>query len=131
MIAKARERAIYDDLAVGDLLEYMAKLGHDSVDLVIAADVFVYVGKLDRVFEHCRKILRPGGLLAFSLEACRDENENFTLHTTGRYQHSKTYIDKLGQRFNFTELYFAPIHVRKEEGEPVGGYIHILERLPT
>jgi predicted TPR repeat methyltransferase len=128
MIAKARERAIYDDLVIGDLLERLKELPQDSFDLATSADVFIYVGKLDQVFENCRRILRPGGLFAFSLEAASDENHDFSLHTTGRYQHSRAYIHKLSQRFDFAEIHFAPIHVRKEKNEPVPGYIYLLSK---
>ena len=86
------------------------------------------MGKLDEVFEHCRRILRPGGMFAFSLEATPDEKKDFSLHTTGRYQHSRGYVRNLSQRFNFAELHFAPIHVRKEGNEPVPGYIYLLRR---
>jgi predicted TPR repeat methyltransferase len=128
MIKKARERAIYDRLIVGDLVERLKELPQDSSDLATAADVFVYVGKLDQVFEQCRRILHTGGLFAFSLEAASDDNNDFSLHTTGRYQHSRAYIQKLSQRFNFAEIHFAPIHVRKEKDEPVPGYIYLLSK---
>ncbi len=128
MVMKARERAIYDRLVVGDLLERLKELPQNSFDLATAADVFIYVGKLDGVFEHCRRILRPGGLFAFSLEATSDDSNDFLLHTTGRYQHSCAYIRNMSQCFNFAEMHFAPIHVRKEKNEPVPGYIYLLSK---
>lgn len=128
MLAKACERAIYDDLITGDLLMQMKGLPQDSFDLAVSADVFIYIGKLDQVFECCRNILRPGGLFAFSLEAAADDNVDFLLHTTGRYQHSRAYIRNLSQRFNFAEMHFSTIDVRKEKNEPVPGYIYLLRK---
>jgi predicted TPR repeat methyltransferase len=39
---------------------------------VTAADVFIYVGNLDRVIPEIRRVLRPGGLFAWSAEAVED-----------------------------------------------------------
>lgn len=128
MIAKARERSIYDQLVVGDLLEHLAKLEPDSFDLLTSADVFVYIGNLAPIFEQCYRILRAQGLLAFSVEAHPDEDKDFHLATTGRYQQSRAYIGKLSQRFGFSEIYFAPIQSRKEEGKPVSGYLYLLRK---
>jgi SAM-dependent methyltransferase len=41
-------------------------------DVVVAGDVFVYVGKLDAVIPAARRALRPGGVLAFSIESAED-----------------------------------------------------------
>ena len=128
MIAKARERGVYDQLVVGDVLDHMTKLEQDTFDLVTSADVFVYIGNLHPVFEHCRRILCPGGLFAFSLEALPDENRDFVLAATGRYQQSRAYIGKLSQHFGFIEVHFTPIHVRKEQDQPVNGYIYLLRK---
>lgn len=129
MIAKARERAIYDDLAVDDVADCMAKQAQGCFDLITSADVFIYIGNLQSIFEHGQRILRPGGLFAFSLEALADESREFILAPTGRYQQSRTYIDNLSRRFNFAEARFSPIKVRKEEGKPVSGYIYLLRKL--
>ena len=39
-----------------------------TYDLVLAADVFVYIGKLDEMMAEARRVLRPGGLMGFSIE---------------------------------------------------------------
>ncbi|HMC15548.1 MAG TPA: tetratricopeptide repeat protein, partial [Albitalea sp.] len=49
MLAKARERSIYDELACGEIVAWLAGQGAEY-DLVIAADVFVYIGDLALVF---------------------------------------------------------------------------------
>jgi predicted TPR repeat methyltransferase len=99
MLEKARERNIYDELLEGDLIVGLgtARDVYDLVyDLVIAADVFVYVGKLAQVFETTARALRPGGLFAFSLEA-EEGCEDFVLRPTGRYAHSAGYAGRLAQ----------------------------------
>jgi len=78
MIAKAAERACYDVAIAADLgsvLEVaVAAIGDGTrsnrllFDSVIAADTFIYVGILGKVFSQTRKILKCGGFFAFSTE---------------------------------------------------------------
>jgi len=82
MLAIARQQRghLYDALLQGDGAETLlsaSELRHrsggspstgGSVDLVLAADVFVYVGELERTMRACAHVLRVGGLLAFTVE---------------------------------------------------------------
>lgn len=126
MIEKARERSVYDQLVVGDLVETMAGFADKSVDVVAATDVFIYVGNLAPVFEQCRRILRPGGLFAFSVEAAPDDGPDFVLRPTGRYAQARRYISALGTRFGFETRLVESATVRKESGQPVAGYLCVL-----
>ena len=84
MLAIARQQRghLYDALLQGDGAETLLSLSASelrrrsrgspstggSVDLVLAADVFVYVGELERTMRACAHVLRVGGLLAFTVE---------------------------------------------------------------
>src|SRR5207302_1633468 len=68
MLAQAATRGVYDRLAAGDLLTHLGGTG-DRYHLVLAADVFVYLGDLAPVFAAARLVLRAGGWLAFTVEA--------------------------------------------------------------
>lgn len=126
MIDKARARGIYDGLHVGDITTFLA--GSDSVyDLIIAADVFVYVGELADVFAACTAALKPGGYFAFSLEAA-DDAENYRLQPTGRYAQSSRYIRGLAQAQMLQEAGFDQVVVRTTNGAPIPGYVFILRR---
>ncbi|MEO8753489.1 MAG: tetratricopeptide repeat protein, partial [Casimicrobiaceae bacterium] len=69
MLEKAQERKLYSRLVNLDLVTMMRSEAAASYDLVLAADVFVYLGKLDELAEQARRLLRPGGLFAFSVES--------------------------------------------------------------
>jgi predicted TPR repeat methyltransferase len=69
MLDKARERNLYARLEQLDLLAMMEAEPAASYDVVFAADVFVYLGKLDELVSQARRLLRPGGLFAFSVES--------------------------------------------------------------
>jgi hypothetical protein len=69
----------------------LAMLGDNEVkpscyDVVSAADVFIYVGKLDSVIPAVRKVLRANGLFAFSTEDAEDAPNIVNASPTAGYQ---------------------------------------------
>src|SRR4030067_2775794 len=95
MLARARERGLYDRLIEGDIVQVLAGQGA-SFDLVAAADVFVYIGDLEAVVARVGQGLRPGGWLTFSVEAFPEGGDR--LQPTGRYAHAPAYIEALAPR---------------------------------
>lgn len=131
MVAKARERGVYDQLEVGELGVTLLGREQKSLDLVLAADVFVYIGDLAPVFEAAARALRPKGLFAFSVEAANaEEGEGYALRQTGRYAHAQVYIDLLAQRYGFEPVSSKGMCTRLDGGQPVAGTLHVLRR-PT
>ncbi|MEJ2646755.1 MAG: methyltransferase domain-containing protein [Gammaproteobacteria bacterium] len=127
MVDRARERGLYDDLHVDDLVNVMAA-EPNAYDLVLAADVFVYIGELSDIFEACRNGLRPDGLFAFSTETLEGGNRGYALHPTGRYAHSADYLHEQAARAGFEVLSHEPAMIRKNEGAPVNGHISVLRK---
>ncbi len=68
MVAQARAKQIYDRLETGDLLGFLAGEAACGYDLVIAADVLVYIFDLAPVAAAVARILRPKGIFAFTVE---------------------------------------------------------------
>jgi predicted TPR repeat methyltransferase len=126
MVAKARDKKIYDELHVQDIMEALRKPGR-SFDLIIAADVFVYVGDLASVFQSCRTSLKAGGIFAFSVES-EEQDINYVLRQTDRYAHSAKYIRSLAGENGFQELSLDKVILRKHKDVPVEGYIFVLHR---
>ena len=56
-------------LAVAGLTSFLTSRPDQSADLVIAADVFVYLGELSAVFAQSARVLKPEGLLAFTVQS--------------------------------------------------------------
>ena len=128
MIDRARDRDIYDELIVGDLLEYLEEVHAGRFNLIVATDVFIYVGNLLPVFREASRILQPGASFAFSLEAAADENKEFVLGAAGRYQHSQAYIERLCAEYNLEISQFSETTIRKEKSQPIAGYIYLLKK---
>jgi predicted TPR repeat methyltransferase len=127
MIEIARTRGVYDELHVEDLT---ATLGRASanVDLVVAADVFIYVGALEASFHAASNALRPGGLFAFSTELC--EGDGYRLLPSSRYAHASGYIRALAQRHGFAIRDARDTVLRMDHTGPVAGMLYVLATEP-
>ena len=138
MLAKARERNLYQRLESSDLLSMMKGEPISSYDVIVAADVFVYIGKLDEIMQEGARLLRPGGVFAFSVEAMaslsndvRNANADdgeYILNPTGRYAHSSIYIQKLAHMHGFIISSLTCNKMRVESGKRVDGHYAIFKR---
>ncbi len=127
MIELASEREVYDELFVGEALEFLLSGGDDERwDLIAATDVMPYLGNLEPLVEAASRKLEPGSLFAFSTETLSEELFDDRGYTVGKYQrfaHSESYLRSLLQRAELAVEAFEPITVRHEQGEPVPGHL--------
>jgi predicted TPR repeat methyltransferase len=124
MIELARARGIYTELHCADLAAALSQLPRGQYDVVTAADVFIYVGKLDAVIPAIRLALRPGGLFAFSVEAC-DSSEGYRLGVMGRYAHAAPYLRQLASASHFDITLLRKTCIRLEHRRPVEGWLSL------
>lgn len=124
MIEVARARGVYDELHVEDLLATLARAR--DVDLVIAADVFIYVGALEAAFAAVATSLRPGGRFALSTEA--HDGDGVVLRPSSRYAHADGYIRGLAAQHGFEVRLANATTVRVEHGAPIAGMLYLLIR---
>lgn len=126
MVEKSRQRGVYDEVMEGDILVPLRDRV-DAYDLILSADVFIYVGNLRAVFTLGATALAPGGLFAYSVEAA-PEGTGYKLHPGQRYAHSLDYLRGLADQAGFEEVAIEAIDLRMEKGAIVAGYIVILRR---
>lgn len=125
MLTQANHKKIYNALFQEDNLKFL--IHHEqSYDLIIAADVFIYAGDLEKLFFACAKRLNRQGIFAFSLEK-NESTENFTLSPSGRFQHSPHYVKTLAEKAGFTILLCEDTVTRKQFNENVDGVLFILQ----
>jgi len=123
MLAKARETGLYDRLACADIVAFLAQ-EEARFDLVVAADVFVYVGDLAEVFAGVARVLRPGGAFCFSTETV--EGEGFVLQASNRYAHAPAYLRTLAAAHGFQVASLESAVLRSENGVPINGQVAVL-----
>lgn len=131
MLNQTRARGVYDRLVCDDLLAAMQKEPSESYDAITAADVFIYIGKLDEVVEQARRLLRPKGLIAFSIEVLQPvpgEDKAYQLEASGRYSQALSYMTKLSNEHDLTVLEMRPSVIRTEHEQPVNGYLVVWQR---
>ena len=124
MVRIAKTRGIYTDIRRSDLVSALRE-GAGRYDLILAGDVFIYVGDLQETFAAAHQALRPGGLLAFTAE--RAEGSGFVLHPTLRFAHSREYLESTAKKHGLTCIHCEEKPLRNESKSPVLAYIMVLK----
>lgn len=128
MVEKARERRLYDELIVGEIVEALQRR-KDCYDQIMAADVLSYFGDLRGLLDAARASLHDGGLFVATVE--KGVGTRYQASKTGRYQHGETYLRKRAAEAGFVVLSLDEIELRKEENRPVIGYVFALRAQET
>lgn len=118
MLKKAGARKVYDKLAKSDLQSLTLEAG--SAHLITAADVFIYIGALERIVATVSSALMPEGLFAFSVER-HDGPEDFVLRETRRYAHSEDYVRKTLANSGMEIVALSADTIRMDCAQPVAG----------
>jgi predicted TPR repeat methyltransferase len=119
MVEQAAGTGAYDDVIQDDLVRHLQHTV-DRYDLVVAADVFIYVGALEAVFAGAARVLEPGGRFCFSVEAA-PEGQDLVLQPSLRYAHSLRYIRRLAEPHGFEMIATSAHPIREDQGTPVPG----------
>jgi len=125
MVAKARARRVYDDLAVAEIGAWAAAAKR-CYTLALAADVLVYFGDLAPVFGSASKLLMPGGRFIFTVEALPTGDWN--LGVAGRYAHGDAYVRAVAAATGFDVGAGDDITPRYNDGKPVAGRLYALRK---
>ena len=121
---KQRKKSIYNKLIKQDFVNYLLNENLDF-DWFFSTDVFIYIGDLSDVFRLIKSRNKKGGKLAFSTE---DYNGNgFFLEKSGRYSHSREYIENLCKTFGYKLLHYETQPLRKQKNEYISGGLYLLE----
>ena len=124
MLKKAEEKNVYDRLIHQDIKEYLITADLDF-DYFVSTDVFIYVGDLAEVFNLIKMRNKRNGKLAFTTE--HNNKNTYKLEKSGRFSHSKKYIERLCKKYGYVLSYFCNANLRKENDEYLSGGIYILE----
>ncbi|PTE10263.1 methyltransferase domain-containing protein [Mesorhizobium helmanticense] len=118
MLGKARAKGVYDHLAKADLQDFSH--AGERADLVVAADVFIYVGALEGIVGTVAKMLAGNGLFAFSVETLAGTTD-FALQPSRRYAHSAIYVRKVLAANGFSILSAQTTVIRQDRRLPIEG----------
>lgn len=166
MLLKARDKNCYDDLLVDDLIGFLESqntvVDSDRMsttvdikfitwDIILASDVFMYLGDLSRVFEAVQALFRlrrsfervDPPIFAFTIEDLNGRHNSrseiqknlnnkplisreFSLQSSGRHGHSADYIRRLIAEHGLQLLEQRQFVPRLDRGHSVDGYLFVL-----
>jgi predicted TPR repeat methyltransferase len=126
MIDKARGKCLYDRLTCADIETYLSDETR-PYQLVIAADVLVYVNDIAPIVAGASRVLTPDGLLAFTVET--HSGDGVKLLPTLRYAHGEGCIRGALADAGLAAAHLAKAAVRNEKGVPVDSLV-VVARLP-
>lgn len=122
MLEQARRRGTYDELVEAELTE-MVESKTAAFDLIVAADVLIYFGEIERLARGFRRALRAGGALVVTAEACDDEERGWVLNDGGRYAHHVAYLRRVLEAAGFEVHEITEARIRFELGTPAMGWV--------
>jgi predicted TPR repeat methyltransferase len=111
MIERAKTKGCYDACVVQEAIAYLQQTTV-KFDLVVAADLFPYLGSLEACFAGVKHCLRPGGAFIFSVEVT--EAAPWQLQETARYAHQPAYIKSLCEKMGW-EIRSEEVKVARDQ----------------
>jgi len=126
MLEKAAEKKIYNRLEVFDILQDWDF--PQKFDLIYSSDVFVYFGNLDTIIRSASLYLVYGGIIAFSVERLEDNSMEYRLFPSGRYAHSRTYIQDCLRRHGLQLIEETKADIRKQSRNQVRGLLIVAKK---
>jgi len=127
MLERAAQGGLYASLAQMDVLEYLERAPANSLDAIVAADVFIYIGDLRKVFTEIGRVLVPGGLFAFSIESVADGSP-YRLMPSGRFSHSSAHLLELSKSAQLAVMQRGDTRIRREGSGYAAGEVLLLRR---
>lgn len=125
MLNKAKQKNIYHLLLKQDFVAALSE-HHQTIDLIIAADAFVYSGDLLPILTATFHALKPQGLLIFTTEI--SQQGDYELLTTGRYAHHLVYLQRIAKESGFIWIDHQIITARLQDGQPLYAYLVVMRK---
>eukprot|EP00968_Pinguiococcus_pyrenoidosus_P009726 scaffold754_cov248-Pinguiococcus_pyrenoidosus.AAC.42 len=96
MLRKATSREVFDTVVQDDVESYLTTYEGPDFDVVSASLLSLYLGDLDGVLKGSAAVLRPGGLLVFTIDTAESGAGagGYTLTEEGTYAHDVEYVRK-------------------------------------
>ncbi len=121
MIERARLTGLYAELEVAEIVEGLRAPAGRRADLMLAADVMVYVHDMAPLLAEVARVLAPGGLFAFTVES--HAGDGVMLGEGLRYAHTASGVRALIDAAGLTLERMDAASSRTENGAQVPGLV--------
>lgn len=135
MIERARAKTqpngspLYDKLAVAGLTAFLASRPDASADLLLAADVFVYLGELRPAFAQAARVLTRDGLLVFTVQS--HAGEGVVVGQDRRFAHAEGWLRQRLSETGLDIVLLEAVSTRQDRGVAVPGLLTVVKRAPS
>jgi predicted TPR repeat methyltransferase len=126
MVDQARDKNVYDELADGDVVEFLNNCP-ERFDLFVAADVLTYLGELQPLFQAVADRSLPDARFVFSTEHGENREPGWLIRSTGRFAHHPEYIARMVEQSGGRLLCSEPADLRREGEAWIRGDIYLVE----
>lgn len=137
---------LYDETVEGDVIEILQSSKYAGrLDLIIAADSFIYFGDLNPLFAAINVGLQGqhASYVAFTLENVSVENEQalqakasnapdwrWQLQSSGRFAHRQAYVETCAKQHGLHLVHYESLDgFRYEQGVAVRGHLFVLQKV--
>jgi predicted TPR repeat methyltransferase len=121
MIERARATGLYAELAVAEIVDGLKRRPDGSADLILAADVMVYVHDMAPLLAEVARVLTSGGLFAFTAES--HAGDGVMLGEGLRYSYGEACVRALIAAAGLTLDRLESASSRSEGGTQVPGLV--------
>jgi predicted TPR repeat methyltransferase len=126
MIEQARATGFYAELEVADMVAGLRSKADGSANLILAADAMCYVSDIAPVLSEAKRVLVPGGILAFTLET--HGGDGVAIGEGLRYAHGRKVVRDKVVAAGFALAHLEEASPRTEGNEPVRGLVVVAVR---
>jgi predicted TPR repeat methyltransferase len=127
MIARAQAKGLYHHLITADVLDALTteSSAQTRYQLVVAADVFVYVNDIGPIVAAVTDILTPDGVFAFTVET--HAGDGIKLLPTLRYAHAEDYVRTVLHKSGLAVPRIDRKPIRSEKAVPVDSLVVVAQ----
>lgn len=129
MLQIAGSTQAYDRLECAEISEWLNQEPLERYELITFCDTLIYFGDLKPVLDGCFRHIKPGGLVAFTLE--KSETPPLVLGDSGRFRHHRNHVRDAAALAGFEVAHRSEKTLRMEYGKPVVGLVTVLKMPET
>ena len=122
MLEQAQAKKVYSHLLQSELEQYFSQ-AKTKFDLIVSADVFTYFGSLEKLLSGMADSLSAGGRVIFTVSENNLNDDDYFLHSSGRYLHHQNYVGKVLEKAGFEVEKLERAKLRNEGENIVYGYV--------
>ena len=121
-LEQAQAKKVYSHLLQSELEQYFSQ-AKTKFDLIVSADVFTYFGSLEKLLSGMADSLSAGGRVIFTVSENNLNDDDYFLHSSGRYLHHQNYVGKVLEKAGFEVEKLERAKLRNEGENIVYGYV--------